>query len=223
MIFLVDYINKQVDSKSTSFLLRIRERRDSMSKYYYHGIQGNYFGMKKALKILTTGGIKCKRLLNQENFVGYNGLDYVSICKKEREVEYFHSKTNGFYSFVQCNFCFIISDTIDAVKTEMPDFLMTQEALKEYESTRFSDMFDEWQVREEIPLKFIVGIGIPLSELRILFEMQPTLGELQELKEILRISEALGIDIVDSSELHFVESYESQKEEGKRIAIKVNL
>lgn len=132
-----------------------------MSKYYYHGIQGNDFGMKKTLKILTTGGIKCKRLLNQENFVGYNGLDYVSICKKEREVEYFHSKTNGFYSFVRCNFCFIISDTI--------------------------------------------------------------LGELQELKEILRISEVLGIDIVDSSELHFVESYESQKEEGKRIAIKVNL
>lgn len=193
-----------------------------MSKYFYHGTQGNYFGMKKALSILTTGGIKCKKLLNLDSFYGYNGLEYVSICKKEPDSEYLKNKNNGFYSYVQNSFCFIISDSIDAIKTETPSFVATPEILSKSIS-RFSDMFDEWQVKDKVPLSAIVGIGIPLNELKVLFSLRPELDILEELREILTISEELGLDIIDSSEFHFVEAYETQKEKGKRIAIKVNI
>lgn len=192
-----------------------------MSKYYYHGVKGSCFGVENALKILKTGGIKCKRLLHME-CCGYNGLDYVSICKKEQEKKYITNTVNGFYGFVQNSFCFIISDSIEAIKTEMPNSSLDYD--EEPVFKRYSDMFDEWQVREQIPLSAIVGIGIPVIELETLFELYPSsLKELQDLKEILSLSEKMGLDIIDSSEFHFVEVYESQKESGKRIAIKVKL
>ncbi len=196
-----------------------------MSKYFYHGTQGRYFGMKRALEILQTGGIKCKRLQNSDNFVGlgYNGLEYVSVCKKESESDYYKNKMNAFYNFVQSSFCFVISDDVEAQKTEIPNFAPNHELLENKESIRYSDLFDEWQVREQIPLSSIIGIGIPISEIKTLYQMKPDLGELKDLKSILLVADKLGLDVIDSSEFGFVEDYESQKEKGERIAIKVNI
>lgn len=182
-----------------------------MSKYFYHGIQGQYFGMKGALTILQTGGIKCKRLLDPNRFIvlGYNGNDYVSVCKKEEEYKYYERNINAFYSFVQNSFCFVISNDIEAVKTELPSVPLTEETKK---FTRFSDMFDEWQVKDQIPLSSIIGIGIPISEIKVLFKIRPELEKLEEIKQILILAEQLELDIVDSSEFGFVEKYEERKD-----------
>ena len=37
-----------------------------MSKYYYHGIREFSVAISKVLDVLTTGGIKCKRLLGEK-------------------------------------------------------------------------------------------------------------------------------------------------------------
>ena len=46
-----------------------------MSRYFYHGI-----AIPDMLQVLQTGGLKCKRLLGQEEH-GFNGLDYISVVK----------------------------------------------------------------------------------------------------------------------------------------------
>lgn len=190
-----------------------------MSRYFYHGLGVPYFfpsNITTVLKILTTGGIKSKRLLGRKKQFGYNDLDYVSICKKYSKEEYDCAYgSTGFYKYVQDCFCFIISDEIDAMKTEtIPKcywyFVDIVEKMKENPNARYSDMFDEWQVKNQIATSSIIGIGLPMRWLDGV-DWKIFLNSLQELKEILSIAEALGLDIVDSSRENFVEEYELEK------------
>lgn len=198
------------------------------SNYFYHGIVSREHTLDKMLGVLTTGGIKCKRLLNMVN-AGCNGEDYVSVCKKYPEKFYREEETStgclkeelsGFYGYVFNHFCFIISDAIPAVKVGLMD--IPQNSLDTNSNMKLSDMFDEWQVESEIPLSNIVGIGIPL---RILNDNSTKiqLSDYDKIRKIVDIAENLGLDIVDSSDPHFVEDYETKKEAGKRIVIEVNI
>lgn len=189
-----------------------------MSKYFYHGLGLSYFypdNITTVLEILTTGGIKCKRLLGKKKF-GYNGLDYVSVCKKYMEEEYHNAYgSTGFYKYVQDCFCFIISDDIDAVKTEtIPKaywyFQDIVEKMKKHPEYRYSDMFDEWQVKEMIPLSSIIGIGVPIQWLKEV-DWSFHRDSLEVLRNIFSIAESLGLDIVDSTDKNFVENYELEK------------
>ncbi len=188
-----------------------------MSKYFYHGLGVPYFydgTITTVLEVFKTGGLKCKRLLGKRNS-GYNGLDYISICKKYTEEEYDCYGSTGFYKFVQDSFCFIISDDIEAIKTEtipksywyFPDIV---EKMKYHPENRYSDMFDEWQVKGEIPLSYIVGIGVPIRWLESI-DWRIHKNALQELKSIVDIAQSLGLDIVDSTKKGFIEEYELEK------------
>jgi len=84
------------------------------------------------------------------------------------------------------------------------------EKMKENPNARYSDMFDEWQVKDQIVTSSIIGIGLPMRWLDGV-DWRLCLNSLQELKEILSIAEALGLDIVDSSRENFVEEYELEK------------
>jgi len=141
-----------------------------MSKYYYHGLGEAFYrgdSLNRILKILKTGGIKCKRLLGLPNIYEStcNGMDYVSVCKKYPPEDYKSTTMdNAFYTFVQDNFCFIISNEIDAIKTTPAGKIkwnLYSDSMLTDKRNRISDMFDEWQVYQEIPLFMIVGVGIP--------------------------------------------------------------
>lgn len=200
-----------------------------MSKYFYHGLGTPYSCdsvISKVLKILVTGGLKCKRNLNMKDY-GYNGLDYVSVCKKYPKEEYSCYGSTAWSKFVQNSFCFIISDEVDAIKTEtipksywyFPDII---EKMRKHPENRYSDMFDEWQIKGNVPLASIVGVGIPLKWLENV-DWKFHLHALEELKNTLNIIDFLGLDIVDSTEEDFIEKYERRKQEEPNKVQKISI
>lgn len=187
-----------------------------MSKYYYHGTDINSF-----IKILDTGEIKCRKLIEKENIVirrsldvtlgiGYNGWEYISLCKLD---DYSYEKGSAYDVFVRGSFCFIISDEVHAIK---PLDINSKEGKKEFSQEpldfifnrddselRFSDMKDEWQVKKRIPLTNIVGIGIPVRKLEYYSEI------FYDIQRALALAEIYHLDVVDSSKYKFIEEYES--------------
>jgi len=198
-----------------------------MSKYFYHGISG-LSAPDIMIAILKSSGIKSRRKQNISYMSGYNGLDYISLCRKEEKQEYETHRMNAFKSYILNNFCFIIRDDISAIKCEYRtdilewDYIKLLEFMDAYPERRITDMFDEWQVKDEIPLSNIIGIGLPLKLIRDL-----QLDGYKEIKtlicEIVFIAEALGLDIVDSSRCDFVEQYEYSKEKEKNMELKLNI
>lgn len=187
-----------------------------MSKYYYHGLSGAFLVISTMLKILQTGGLKSRRLLGEgEN--GYNGLDYVSVCKKYSQQDYKDTEMdNAFYTFVQNSFCFIISDRVEAIKTKPAGSIKWDnysDVLLSDKRERISDMFDEWQVYHEIPLSMIVGIGIPVLFITSILSTLPSDCEsIRKFRQIMEIAEILGLDIIDTNQSGFVEEYEREKQ-----------
>ncbi len=191
-----------------------------MSKYYYHGM-GEAFchcnSLERVLSIFKKGGIKCKRLLNLPNIYEStcNGMDYVSICKKlsKEEYEELCAYEHAFPLYVENCFCLIVTDEIDVIEPiripliDWNNHEVAKMRAKNRES-RFTDMCDEWQVEEEVPLSAIIGVGIPLQWI----EQQWTdTKRLEKLAELVSIIEALGLDIVDTNNPNFVEEYEEKK------------
>ncbi len=183
-----------------------------MSKYFYHGVSS----ISSTLKILQSGSIQCRRLLG-EKANGYNGLDYVSVCKKYADEDYQNTDLdNGFYNSVQNYCCFILSEEIPAMKTlptkHIGDYPM--DTILFDKQKRVSDMFDEWQVYQEIPLSMIVGVGIPSNYVDAISKKRSFTGKfIMELKEIVAVVTALGLDIVDTNGIDFVEEYEKKKQD----------
>ncbi len=178
------------------------------SKFFYHGLRRNRSSVDKLFRILTTGGIKCKRLLEYQSSYGYNGSSFVSVCKKYPNGDYQKDCTNAFYDYVNNSFCLIISDDIHAIKVGLDD--IQPNSLDKPYGLRVSDMFDEWQVYEQIPLSAIIGIGIPLKKLKK-FMSKLQREDFEQLRSIIMLARELGLDIVDSSEDNFVEKYEHRK------------
>lgn len=199
------------------------------SKYFYHGLKEGIDDydflfdkidcVEKMITIIESGGLKCRRLLKSRLTGGYNGDDYVSLCRKEENEKYREYPSSSFYTYIHDNFCFIISDEVDAIKTEylnrydFNNVLDIQDYIIEHEPERFSDMFDEWQVKDEIPLKYIVGIGVPLKTVKSLRKFDSEHEKLVD--KLFLLANSLGLDIVDTRSSDFIEEYESSKSEGK--------
>lgn len=198
------YSNRRIYDASLESLVR----GDYVSKYFYHGLERRRSSLDKLFSILTTGGIKCKRLLNYGAYYGYNDRDYVSVCKKYPVAEYRDFRTNAFYEFVFNSFCLIISDDVNAIKMSLDD--IQKNSLDQQMDLRVSDMFDEWQVYEKIPLSSIIGIGLPLKNIKK-FMRNLQKEDFELLRKIIMIATKLGLDIVDSSDSKFVEKYERKK------------
>ncbi len=189
-----------------------------MSKYYYHGVKHGLV-LDKALEIFQSGGIRCISCACKR---GFNGTEFVSVCKKEPVEEYSRHSNNGFYNYVQDRICFIISEDIDPIK---PEIIENADKWNRFElisymnskpGIRFSDMFDEWQVRGGITFSSIIGLGIPKKNIGSIL-LQTSGDGIERLNTIIALAEAMGLDIVDSSDPDFVEKYEKQKEIGTNI------
>ncbi len=196
-----------------------------MSKYFYHGVRGVFLEdiLDTVLSILHDGRVKTKGQLNSTNKYGFNGMEYISLCRKEKNREYRRRRgeATAYTNYIYDEFCFIFRDTIRAEKTMNCDFLSTisafYELLQKYPDERISLLFDEWQFKGALPLTECIGIGIPLEHI----EKDKDSVTLKKLKQVLLLADALGIDIINSSDPYFIEKYEMRKKWNcqKRIVI----
>lgn len=187
-----------------------------MSKYFYHGIRNGLVAPDTVIDIFKSGGIKSRRLQRISYKAGFNGPDYVSICRKEADTEYDEVKNNAFKNYILDSFCFIISDDIPAVKcdyvpeTQEWDRFQLYKFMNEHPDIRITDMFDEWQVKDEIKFSNIIGIGIPTNWISKMHNAGFT--NIRALvSKIVTLASEYQLDIVDSSVPNFIELYEKEK------------
>lgn len=178
-----------------------------MSKYYYHGVDS----FRIFMKILRDGEIKSARLLGKiidKDYLnlGLNGLDYICLCNKlSKHV----SGYSSFESFIVDSYCFIISDDIDVLKPVVFEWNNDTDYLEAkskalYEGIQLSPFIDEYRTKYRITMDKIIGIGIPFDKNYIGFE--------EKVRQIIAVAQALGLDIVDSSDEYFIEKYEAYKD-----------
>lgn len=185
-----------------------------MSKYYYHGIKPyveHIESIKWLIKIIESDGIKSRRLTNQiPLYTGFNGADYISVCSKEEFNEYMKYPNNCFFKYIHSNYCFIISDEINAIKTNYFDLdnrFLDSFTISSGEK-RYSDMFDEWQVKDEISINKIIGIGLPIDGI---FKYGIDDEYKKQLIKLILLVREMGLDLVDTGSLYFIEEYEEEK------------
>lgn len=172
--------------------------------YYYHGTSLDHL-----ISILESREIKCRRLLNEESLKyknrkytnpGYNGLDYVSICKPNNDSS---DSYTAFNIFIVNHFCLIINEEVKAVKTVTCDSFMVQALSDRYNNFRYSDLIDEWQVKTRITLDNVVGIAIPFQRI------DHNLYDLRKIKYLLQLAKAYDLPVIDSSFNMFDSTYSS--------------
>lgn len=191
-----------------------------MSKYYYHGMsprKNPNDRLNTMIEIIKSGGLKSKHLQDNLGFViGFNGNEYISLCNKENSYMYnfIDDRNNSYEEYIVNNFCFIISDRIDAIKTQDFSKKRSEISYADFYSIaqgdiRYSDMFDEWQVKDEIKLDKIIGIGLPFNLVMSYKNMDKEFKKSIEL--LYSLARTLNIDIVNTENFNFVEYYEKEK------------
>lgn len=74
-----------------------------MSKNFYHGIKSYYDpneSISIMLQIISSGGIKCRRLQGVTSKLGFNGDDYISVCEGKSDYEYRKYPNNAFFRYI---------------------------------------------------------------------------------------------------------------------------
>ncbi len=186
-----------------------------MSKYYYHGFKT----ITDGISILASGGIQSRRMRGLSSSNGFERLDYVCVCTKRDKIAYDDDVNSAFGWFIENQFCFIISPDIPAFDPEyLPEDIFfgakMAQFLEEHPEGQYTNLFDEMQVKDYIPVSKIVGLGVPVS----ILNENPYFStkELLSFKRLLSLADALGLDVIDSSEEDFIENYEYEKEKTKR-------
>lgn len=187
-----------------------------MSKYYYHGVVNKKnnndceYSIDHLIPILLSEGIKSKRLLGIKENYGFNGLDYVCVCKKHKPLNKETKNYNAFSMYIDWKFSLIISDEIDAIKTEYlsEDYYLSKKIRDSH--TKYSDLFDEYQVKDIIPISKIIGITIPF-EIVYIYIKHKDKKFLKKVKTLIELAKTLNLDIVDSSSYFFPYDYEFRK------------
>lgn len=125
---------------------------------YYHGVINGLVD-EKILAIFNDREISSASKRNSTNSIGFNENDYISLCKYLGEEVYKEHTNNAFHRYILNNFCFIISDDIEA---ETPVFIENASTMNRFElmnmriknpNKRFSDIIDERQARYFIPFE----------------------------------------------------------------------
>ena len=128
--------------------------------YYYHGTnQIHNKGLDIMIDIIESGGIKStnKRLGSSSGI--YNGCDYISVGKWDREenIDFSRFDESCFYGWIFWCPTFIIDPDIAAIHAEKKNGLVNPK------EGRYSSFIDEYHVKDEIELDKIRGIAIPFS------------------------------------------------------------
>lgn len=129
-------------------------------EYYYHGTNQVYNkGLDIMIDIIESGGIKSsnKRLAHSTGL--YNGADYISVGKWNRDenVDFSRFNESCFYGWIFWCPTFIIDSSINAIHAKKINGPVTPS------TGRYSCFVDEYHVKDEIELDKVRGIALPFS------------------------------------------------------------
>ena len=149
-----------------------------MDNVYLHAIYAycqryNSEETKRKLKyILKSGAILSLRLQMIYDTYGFNGLDYISLCDYEKRNECHPELPNytAFNSYIRESLSLMfLADSIEVVKPQVVEKNKNGNHPKMKElglaKERYSDFYDEVQVKDRIPISLISGITFPIKKM----------------------------------------------------------
>ena len=176
-------------------------------KVYMHSINNSrrYFNAKESRKVLKQvlddGALLSLRLQGKDYPIGFNGLDYISLCDFERRFIVHEGTTsyNAFYGYIRYGLALAFrKEEINAIVPELISictgknrhFYMKELGLSEY---RCSDLPDEVQVKDKVSLNHLDYLTFPVDEYfdnRLLLSTNSRrnalIKEIEELKRLLQ-------------------------------------
>ena len=118
------------------------------------------------LKILKSDAILSMKMQNKLFHRGFNGLDYISLCDYSKRNDNDYTAFNNFVKY-SIGFCFS-KDDLEVIKPILVDRcdenifgFFKMEYYGRNKSKRYSDLIDEVQVKNSIPLNKLKFITIP--------------------------------------------------------------
>lgn len=177
-----------------------------MENIYLHGIYSFYhqYNSKETLKtlseILKDNALLSLRLQNKESNYGFNGIDYISLCDydkrnivPEEEPEY-----NAYQNYIRMSLSLmfpkekleVITPQIIAISTKTKNGFKKMATLGEKQEERYSDLYDEVQVKDRVSIDLMSGITMPIHLINSPFyseqkRIDKILEELEKLKKVL--------------------------------------
>lgn len=177
-----------------------------MDNIYLHAIYAfqNKYNQNETLRvlknILKSDAILSRRLQRYRDPYGFNGLDYISLCDYDRRNMHHERFPNytAFKTYVTESLSIVFpKDKITVIKPQMVDFigaehknLKTMEELGLSPNKRYSDLYDEVQVKDSVPLSLMSSITMPLQKMSKTFYSERIITYLVQ-KEIEQIKELL--------------------------------
>ena len=142
--------------------------------------------------------------------IGYNGLDYISLCDYEKKEKLNNKNLNSYIDYILSAMSLVFPKNklkiiepiiIPMAKiTSKSSYIKYLAVMKEYgmsETDRYTDLPDEVQVKDRIPLSFMKGITIPINELYNIFysERKYTYEVMKEIEKIHKLLAKYRYDV----------------------------
>lgn len=167
------------------------------NKIYLHGIHSlsDNYDSKTTLKILKkviqSNALLSARMQNKKHhIVLFNGLDYISLCdyeKKDISNEY-----SSYENYIRYSLSLIFpKNKIEVLNPEIVDMVLDYDTIRKYglsNGKRYTDLYDEVQVKDKILLDHMSGITLPISKMKNNF-----LNESKTINMVLREIEKINI------------------------------
>lgn len=189
-----------------------------LNNFYLHAISFDFNELNKEdlillNDILKSGYLYSREKLNIESeFVGFNGLKYISLCDYSKRKEKALHDSPIFKDYNSYNAC--IRDSLSLIlkkgnykiiKPELtyPHVFSAQDAyevnyLGRLEDERYTDMPDEVQVKDQLSLENLVGISLPISyNLTNGLNIRELRKYLCLLREVLKENNREGLPVYD--------------------------
>ena len=146
---------------------------------YLHGIYAsseiydNATTIRILKKILISNDLLSARLQNRKFYKPmFNGYDYISLCDYEKREYSLLDRYNSYEAYIKYSLSLIFpKDKIDAIIPTLIDISKGESYYREMEkyglseTTRYTDMADEVQVKDQISLDLMTGITLPISKM----------------------------------------------------------
>lgn len=178
---------------------------------YLHGIsaQTDLYDSRYILRvfesILKSGELLSLRLQGigkNSKRIGFNGLDYISLCDYEKRNLHFPDKisANSYTGYILYSLSLAFPkdklDVIEPIKIEIPrrNYRYYFKEMEKYgmsENERYTDLADEAQVKDRIPLSLMNGITIPVDKIYRIHYDRERYGY-AIMKEVLKIEKLLA-------------------------------